>query len=153
MSTWIPLPRIPRNTVVTWRKQQRQIYFQMLYTSLFIWPVQKMPGTGHLFWQLLMNKELRPHVRLISRALAGLQFTNSCTNSAYTDSVFMVPLVRAFCGTQILKQCPSTVHNHCMLNPCVGDLEWTAPIWPWVSYVYIYIFPPTRWVQSLDFML
>lgn len=151
MSTWIPLPRIPQNTVVTWRKQQRQIYFQMLYTSLFIWPVQKMPGTGHLFWQLLMNKELRPHVRLISRALAGLQFTNSCTNSAYTDSVFMVPLVRAFCGTH-----PETMPFYCAYSLHAQPLCWWLGMdssHMTLSVICIYIYPPTRWVQSLDFML
>lgn len=124
--------------VVPWRKHKRQNYFPMLYTNLFIWPVQKMPGTEHLLWQLLMNKELRSHVRLISRALVGLQFTNSCANSVYIDSVFMVPLVRAVCGTQILKQCPSTLPIHCMLIPCAFDFEWTVLIWPWVSYLYTF---------------
>ena len=120
LSTWIPMPWIPHSSSVTWRKHKRQNYFQMLYMNPLVWPIGKMPGSGYLVWQVLINREWRSPIISSSRALAGLQLISRCATSMKPESVFTVPLVTAHAGATNKSRSAALplLHVSHTLSPC-----------------------------------
>lgn len=147
---------ILHGTAVTWRKHKTQNYFQMLYMNPSIWPIRKMPGSGCLVWQVLINREWRSHIRSRSRASADLQLINSCATSVQPENALTVPLETAHDGAT--NESRNAALPLCTLilywAPVLATSHWDDDIWPWMPYI-IYIveclFSSEAYLQKVGF--